>query len=128
MKTSRWRRLGALLATAGLAGSLLATVAAPGIALAADVTINVATTFAVADASDGTVDGVFNVTGNLTLGPLGSITCNDDLPLVANADACPITIVVTGNLVMQAGSAITAENHRSTAATAATSRSPSAGT
>ena len=35
MKTNIWRRFGALLATAGLAGSLLATVVAPGIALGA---------------------------------------------------------------------------------------------
>jgi hypothetical protein len=74
---------------------------------AGDVTISFPTTFAAADASDGVVDGVFTVMGNLTITGTGNITCNDP---GAPASACPITIVVGGNMEMQAGSAILAEN------------------
>lgn len=82
-----------------------------GQALAADVTISVPTTFATADASDGTTDGVFKVTGNLTITGTGSITCNDNPGLPSGASACPIKIVVDGNFVMEAGSKILAENN-----------------
>ena len=58
--------------------------------------------------ADGLVNGVFTVNGNLTIQTGGSITCLDT---GANGNsACPITIVVTGNMDMQAGSAILAEN------------------
>ena len=80
-----------------------------GAATATADTILVPTTFAVADASDGTVDNVYNVAGDLTITSTGSITCNDPA-LPTGADACPITIVVTGKLLMEAGSAITADN------------------
>ena len=73
-----------------------------------DVTISVATTFAIADASDGTVDGVFNVTGNLTIANGGSITCDDN---GTPADACPIKIHVTGNMEIQAGGSVHADNN-----------------
>jgi hypothetical protein len=81
-----------------------------GQALAADVTISAATTFADADASDGTVDHVFRVAGNLTIATGGSITCNDNPGLPSGASACPIKIVVDGNFVMEAGTKILAEN------------------
>ena len=74
----------------------------------ADV-INAPTTFAVADALDGTVDGTYNVAGDLLITSTGSITCNDPAT-PAGASACPIKIVVTGNLLMEAGSEITADN------------------
>ena len=73
-----------------------------------DVTISVPTTFAAADASDGTVDGVFNVTGNLTIANGGSITCDDN---GTPADACPIKINVTGNMEIQAGGSVHADNN-----------------
>jgi hypothetical protein len=94
-----------------IAALVLALTAASGAlpALAADVTINVPTTFADADASDGAADGVFNVDGNLTITGTGSITCNDPAaPL--NASACPITIVVTGNMEIQGGGSVLANN------------------
>jgi hypothetical protein len=81
-----------------------------GQALAADVTISVPTTFAIADTSDGTVDHVFRVAGNLTIATGGSITCNDNPGLPSGASACPIKIVVDGNFVMEAGTKILAEN------------------
>src|SRR4029077_11103311 len=61
------------------------------------------------DASDGTTDNVFNVSGDLLITSTGSITCNDPAS-PSGADACPITIHLTGNLVMQAGSKIQAED------------------
>ena len=77
----------------------------------ADVTISVPTTF-----NSLQVGGTFTVTGNLLITSTGSITCNDNAtdqppgPIGNSADACPITIVVTGDLFMQAGSSIDAEN------------------
>ena len=59
------------------------------------------------------VDGVFTVMGNLTITGAGNITCNDPGSPAA-AGACPITIVVSGNMEMQAGSAILAENNTGT--------------
>ena len=57
------------------------------------VTISVPTTFAAADASDLSVDGVFTVPGDLILARGGNITCNDPA-LAADASACNTTIVV----------------------------------
>jgi hypothetical protein len=61
--------------------------------------------------ADGLVNGVFTVNGDLVLD--GTIKCNDDLPLLAGASACPIRIAVSGNMVMNAGSGLFAENRRS---------------
>jgi hypothetical protein len=74
------------------------------------VVINSATTFAAADASDdeGT-DGVFTVHGKLTIASTGSITCNDSG--VSGASACPIKIKVDGDMEMETGGLIQAENN-----------------
>ena len=82
----------------------------PRRALLGDTTISSPTTFAAADASDGATDNVFSVAGNLTIANGGSITC-DDPALPTAASACPITIQVTGNLEIQAGGSIHAENN-----------------
>jgi len=60
--------------------------------------------------SDGLANGVFTVNGDLAVA--GTINCNDDPPLAANASACPIRISVSGDLTMEAGSGIFAENRR----------------
>jgi hypothetical protein len=81
----------------------------------ADETISVATTFASLDNGVHDADpaaGVVEIDGNLTIAAGGSITCNDDLPLPVTASACPINLVVTGNLLIEAGGAIYAENRR----------------
>ena len=83
-------------------------------ATAADQTISVARTFASLDGSageddDGVVNGVFTKNGNLTIADGGSITCNDPA-LPAAASACPITLAVSGDLLIEAGGAIFAEN------------------
>lgn len=79
---------------------------------AVDVTISVPTTFAGLDGqandSDGLVNGVL-VVDNLTILAGGSIT-NNDPSCPGNASAGPMTIIVNGNLFMQAESSITAEN------------------
>lgn len=85
-----------------------------GTAQAHDVTISAPTTFAALDGGpldhDGSVNGVFTVNdGNLTIAGAGTITCNDSG--VPNASACPIKINVSGNMKMQAGSKILAENN-----------------
>ena len=109
MRASLRRRVAMIIGVATLAASV-AVVAAPSVALAADVIINVPTTFAAADASDGASDGTFTVTGNLTITSAGAVTCNDPAS-PPNADACDIDIAVSGDMVMQAGSAILAENN-----------------
>src|SRR5580765_4714576 len=53
-------------------------LALSGTALAADVTLTGYNSFYVLDASDGTVDGVYNVIGDLTLDSTASINCNDN--------------------------------------------------
>ena len=59
---------------------------------------------------------VYSVIGDLTLDPTASINCNDNAtdqppgPVASGASACDITISVLGNLRMQAGSKILAEN------------------
>jgi hypothetical protein len=82
----------------------------PMYAFAANVTISGTTTFAAIDGSvddeDHVANGVFTVTGNLTVN--GTISCNDD-GAGANS-ACPMQFMVGGNLVLNAGSAIFAEN------------------
>jgi hypothetical protein len=82
---------------------------------AADQTIVAPTTFASLDNGGNDADptvGVVEINGNLTIAAGGSITCNDDLPLPTTASACPINLVVTGNLLIEAGGAIYAENRR----------------
>ena len=60
--------------------------------------------------------GTLTVTGDLTLDTNASINCNDNAtdqppgPVASGASACNIKIVVTGDMEMQAGSAIFAEN------------------
>jgi hypothetical protein len=98
-----------------------------GTGWAADVTINVPTTFALADASDGAIDGTFTVTGDLTITGTGSITSNGgDIIIVvdgkftmldgalitssAAGNGAPgdITITVTGDINMEPGSEVNA--------------------
>src|SRR5262245_20009874 len=73
-----------------------------------DEIISVPTTFATLDNgihdADPTV-GVVKIDGNLTITGGGSITCDS-----AVGDACNIKLVVTGNLVMQAGAKISASS------------------
>jgi hypothetical protein len=83
------------------------------LALAHDVTIPAVTTFATLDGGpedhDGLANGCFTVSdGNLTLATGGSITNND--VGVPGASAGAICIVVSGDMDMQAGSSILAEN------------------
>ncbi len=81
---------------------------------ATDLTISTARTFASLDGSadddDGLVNGVFTKNANLTIAAGGSITC-DDPATPSAANACPITLSVSGNLEIQAGGSIHAENN-----------------
>ncbi|HKF41839.1 MAG TPA: hypothetical protein VKG01_01935 [Thermoanaerobaculia bacterium] len=74
-----------------------------------DILLVGANSFDDLDKSDGAHDGVFNVSGSLTLSPGASILCNDSGP--STASACPISIVVGGDLFMGDGSSILAENN-----------------
>jgi hypothetical protein len=76
---------------------------------AGDVDLSGANTFKDLDLSDGSQDGVFHVSGNLTLESGASILCNDSGP--ATASACPISIVVDGEMAMLPASSILAENN-----------------
>src|SRR5262245_786557 len=80
----------------------------------ADLTINTARTFASLDGSadddDGIVNGIFTKNGNLTIANGGAITCNDP-SAPTTASACPITLVVSGNMEIQAGGRIDANNN-----------------
>jgi hypothetical protein len=62
-----------------------------------------------ADDADGIVNGVLTVMGNLTITGTGSINANDPATPVNNG-ACPIKINVSGNMTIQSGGAIFAEN------------------
>lgn len=81
-------------------------------ALASSKTISSPATFASLDGSvlddDGSANGTFTVNGDLTLNGTGSITCNDTG--APNNSACPIKISVSGNLLMDPGTSILAEN------------------
>ncbi len=85
----------------------------PMYALAANVTISGTTTFAAIDGGvddeDHVANGVFTVTGNLTVN--GTISCNDTG--AGNASACPMQFVVGGNLLLATGSGVFAENRAS---------------
>src|SRR5688572_26626170 len=67
-------------------------------ASAADIEINSEQSFATLDASDGSSDGVFNVTGNLTITSTGSI--------IGPGGVNGIKIIITGNLDMASGARI----------------------
>jgi hypothetical protein len=108
-------RLAVLVGAATLMASfaVVATPAiAPSLVFASNQTVTGANTFASLDGSaqddDLASNGTFTVTGDLTLDFNATITCNDSG--VSGASACPITIVVGGDLVMRAGSSIRAEN------------------
>jgi hypothetical protein len=81
-------------------------------AKANDLIIAAPTTFSSLDGSandsDGVANGVLTV-DNLVIMPGGSITFNDPAS-PRNASAGPIKIVVTGDVLIEAGGAITAEN------------------
>ena len=94
---------------------LLALLALPAPGRAHDVVLTGTSSFASLDGSaddhDGAVNGVFTVNdGNLTIE--GTVTCNDDPPLAGSAGACPIKLTVSGDLTLEAGSGIFAENRR----------------
>jgi hypothetical protein len=95
----------------GLVGPLLLAWTTQSRA-AQDVTISLPTTFASLDGGlkddDGQADGTLTINGDLKIAKGGSIICldiNTDGP-----DACPIKILVRGDLIMEADSAILAEN------------------
>jgi hypothetical protein len=78
-------------------------------ALAHDVTVSTPTTFAALDGSssdhDGTVNGVFTVNdGNLVVN--AAVNCNDD----ATESACSMAFNVTGDMTVNGGGALYAEN------------------
>src|SRR2546422_623938 len=72
-----------------------------------NVTITVPTLFATLDASDGSTDGVYNVSGDLTIANGGAITCDE--PGGGEGIACKITINVGGNMEIQAGGSVHAD-------------------
>jgi len=79
-------------------------------AFAANVTVNGTTNFSSLDGSvddqDHVVNGTFTVNGDLIIN--GSINCNDDGP--GNLSGCAMKFDVTGSVIMNAGSALYAEN------------------
>ncbi len=83
-------------------------------ALASNVTVNGTTNFSSLDGSaddqDHVVNGVFTVNGDLIVN--GTINCNDDGP--GSNSACSMRFDVTGNVVMNAGSGMFAENRHGT--------------
>src|SRR5688572_6750026 len=114
-------RNGGFMVTASLRRSITLVVCAITSTLtlpslrADSVTVSGTTQFSALDGSaadhDGVVDGSFTVNdGDLTIA--GTIACNDDPPLSAHASACPMRFVVSGNVTMQPGSALYAENRR----------------
>ncbi len=94
--------------------ALLLTAAVPP-AFAATLTLTGNVPFSSLDGSADDADptpGVFAYNGDLVID--GTVNCNDDAPLPAAASACPISIRTTGNLTIDAGGAILAENRQST--------------
>src|SRR5260221_3819498 len=79
-------------------------------ALAANVTVNGTVNFSALDGSaddaDHVVNGVFTVNGDLTVN--GTINCNDVGS--GSSSACAMRFAVSGNVVMNAGSAMYAED------------------
>src|SRR5262245_36187934 len=106
MRKQFMRLLGVLAAGAGIV--LLGPARPAQLAAAGDVTISVPTSFVDLDGSgldaDGVVNGVFTVTGNLSFIATGTIHCNDNAtdqppgPVANGASACPIQLVVGGNM------------------------------
>jgi|GEM_PF-646922 len=93
-----------------LPGFLVALFAFALPAFAANVTVNGTTNFSSLDGSvddqDHVVNGTFTVNGDLIIN--GSINCNDDGP--GNLSGCAMRFDVTGSVIMNAGSALYAEN------------------
>jgi hypothetical protein len=88
--------------------SFLAVVSTPAL-MAHDVTLSGTTAFASLDGSandhDGTTNGVFTVNdGNLTVN--GTVNCNDD----SSTSACAMAFAVSGNMTVNSGGALYAEN------------------
>jgi hypothetical protein len=104
----------ALRITALLCSFLALLWMPPNTASASTVTLSGSMLFSSLDGSaqdaDGTANGVLTVSGDLVLD--GTINCNDDLPLPGSAGACPMRFAVSGNLVMNPGSGLFAENRR----------------
>ncbi|MDP9193279.1 MAG: Ig-like domain-containing protein [Acidobacteriota bacterium] len=80
-------------------------------AFAHDVTLTGTSSFAALDGSssdhDGSVNGVFTVDdGNLVVN--GTVNCNDDGP--GNNSACSMVFAVSGNMTVNSGGALYAEN------------------
>jgi hypothetical protein len=83
-------------------------------ALAHDVTISGTTSFAALDGSsldhDGVANGIFTVNdGNLTIN--GVVNCNDD---GGSDSACAMAFAVSGNMTINSGGALYAENRTGT--------------
>ena len=96
-----------------LSAALLTFTALSGAATADDLLLSGVVAFGELDGSsddhDGAADGVFTVDdGNLVIA--GTVQCSDGPPLPGNASACPIRISVSGDLVVEAGGALVAEN------------------
>src|SRR5258708_10566521 len=87
-------------------------------ALAANVTVNGTTSFSALDGSvddaDHVVNGVFTVNGDLTVN--GTINCNDGVGFPVSP--CPMQFNVSGNMTVNAGGALYAEDRIATGAPA----------
>jgi methionine-rich copper-binding protein CopC len=90
---------------------LMAAFAASATTLTVTGTVQFSSLDGSADDSDP-APGVFAYNGNLVVD--GTITCNDDPPRASAESACPISIRTTGDLTLDAGSAIYAENRLGT--------------
>ena len=62
------------------------------------------------DDADGVADGVLTVSGKLTISRGGSIVCNDPSS-PPSADACPMKFAVSGDMEIEAGGSISADNN-----------------
>src|SRR5688500_9168995 len=95
--------------------AILTATLFPAALLADDVHLGGTISFAALDGSaqdhDGLADGVFSVDdGSLVIG--GIVQCNDDAPLAGNAGACGMRFSVSGDLVLDSGAQLLAENRR----------------
>jgi hypothetical protein len=93
-----------------LSGFIVALFAFALPAFASNVTISGTTNFSSLDGSvddqDHLVNGTFTINGDLIVN--GSINCNDDGS--GNLSGCAMKFAVTGNVIMNAGSGLFAEN------------------